>query len=83
MAVSGISSARQRAVRMLNPDEVIPTRETVKSGKYMLYRLLFLVVGDEYRTNPDVARFVDYALSTEGQNVIEKAGTLPTVTDSI
>ncbi len=77
LAVSGISSARQRALKMLTLDGVTPTRETVKSGNYMLYRLLFLVVGEEYRTNPELAKFVDFALSSEGQRVIDKAGTLP------
>jgi phosphate transport system substrate-binding protein len=74
LAVSGFSSASRKTLKL---DGVTPTRDTVKSGKYMLYRLLFLVAGDEYRTNPDVAKFVDYALSAEGQKVIDKAGTLP------
>ncbi len=77
LAVSGISSARQRPLKILSLDGVTPTRETVKGGSYMLYRLLFLVVGDEYRTNPELAKFVDFALSAEGQRVIDKAGTLP------
>jgi phosphate transport system substrate-binding protein len=77
LAVSGFSSSSRKALKPLNLDGVTPTRETVKSGKYMLYRLLFLVAGDEYRANPDVAKFIDYALSAEGQRVIDKAGTLP------
>lgn len=77
LAVSGISSARQRQLKMLSLDGVTPTRETVKGGQYMLYRLLFLVVGDEYRTQPELAKFVDFALSSAGQRVIDKAGTLP------
>lgn len=77
LAVSGISSARQRQLKMLKLDGIMPDRESVKSGRYMLYRLLFLVAGSEYRSNPELAKFVDFALSVEGQKVIDKAGTLP------
>ena len=77
IAVSGISSTRHRNVKILKLDNVEPTMENLKTAKYTLYRILFLVAPRDYESNPDIKAFIDYALSIEGQKVIKKAGTLP------
>ena len=77
IAVSGISSSRHRQLAMLKLNDVPPTMETLKSSKYSLYRILFLVAPKDYLKNPDLKAFVDFALSLEGQKVIKKSGTLP------
>ncbi|HHC72682.1 MAG TPA: phosphate ABC transporter substrate-binding protein [Thiotrichales bacterium] len=77
LAVSGISSSRHRQVRMLKLDGLEPTLENLKRGRYPLFRILFLVAPTDYRQDEDLADFVRFALSREGQKIIEKAGTLP------
>ncbi len=77
IAVSGISSSRHRKLTMLSLDGVEPTMQNLKKSKYKLYRILFLVAPKDYLKNPDLKAFVDFALSIEGQKVIQKAGTLP------
>lgn len=77
LAVSGISSSRHRALTLLKLDDVEPTMANLKSGQYMLYRILFLVTPPDYREHPELQKFVDYALSAQGQQQILKAGTLP------
>ena len=77
LAVSGISSSRHRPVKMLKLEGVEPNMDTLQAGKYHLYRMLFLVVSDTYRERPEIADFVKFALSVEGQKVIMGAGTLP------
>jgi phosphate transport system substrate-binding protein len=78
IAVSGISSSRHRKnLTMLKLDGVEPTMDNLKKSKYKLYRILFLVAPKDYMKNPDMKSFVDFALSIQGQKVIEKAGTLP------
>lgn len=77
LAVSGISSSRHRPVKMLKLGGVEPNMETLQAGKYHLYRLLFLVVSNSYMERPEIADFVKFALSVEGQKVIRGAGTLP------
>lgn len=77
IAVSGISSSRHRKLNMLKFDGVEPTMENLRKSKYKLYRILFLVAPKDYVKIPDLKAFVDFALSIEGQKVIEKAGTLP------
>ncbi len=79
IAVSGISSSRHRNLRMVPLDGVEPTLANLKRGKYPLYRVLFLVTPTDYLLDPDLKAFVDFALSSAGQRVIEHAGTLPYV----
>lgn len=76
LGVSGISSSQKRKLKMLSLDGVEPTRENLRSGSYRYYRLLFLVAGKEFDKTPEVRDFVKFATSMEGQNVIEKNGTL-------
>lgn len=77
LAVSGISSSRHQPLKMLKLDGIEPSLKTLYEGTYGLYRILFLVVSDKYMENPDIADFVRFALSVDGQQVIREAGTLP------
>ena len=77
LAVSGISSSRHRELNLLKLEDVEPTMANLKSGQYMLYRILFLVTPPDYRERPELQKFVDFTLSSEGQKVIKEAGTLP------
>jgi len=76
-AVSGISSSRHRSVNMLALDGVKPTIKTLQKGKYPLFRILFLVAPPNYEDNRVLDKFVDFAYSLEGQDIIMEAGTLP------
>lgn len=77
LAVSGISSSRHRALKMLRLDGVEPTMDALQRGKYPLFRILFLVAPSNYKDDPLLNAFVDFAYSVEGLKVIETAGTLP------
>lgn len=77
IAVSGISSSRHRNVHILSLEGQQPTMDNLKAGNYHLYRILFLVAPPNYTADPDLKAFVDFALSIEGQKVIQAAGTLP------
>lgn len=77
LAVSGISSSRHRPLRMLKLNDAEPSMQALQKGEYELYRLLFLVVSDKYLERPEVADFVKFALSVDGQKIIRNAGTLP------
>lgn len=77
IAVSGISSSRHRQLKILELDQVYPTMDTLKAGDYTLYRILFLVAPPDYQERPTLKGFIDFALSLEGQKVIQSAGTLP------
>jgi len=77
IGVSGISSSRHRNLRMLQLDGLEPTMANLKSAKYSLYRILFLVAPANYKERPELKEFVNFALSPAGSKIIRKAGTLP------
>jgi len=77
LAISGISSSRHRDVNMLHLGGIAPSLDTLKAGKYPLFRLLFLVAPHNLNEHPELQDFIHYATSPQGQAVIKKAGTLP------
>lgn len=74
IAVTGISSARKRQLKVLSIDGKHPTAEAIADGAYPYYRPIYLV----YRSNenPPVDQFVNWILSDQGQRVIESQGTV-------
>ena len=75
IAITGISSARKRNVKIIGFDGKAPTFNNVRDGKYTLYRPLYLV------TNPSpsaqVKDFIAFANSKEGRDIIRNNGTVP------
>jgi len=74
IAVSGVSSAQKRDVKLVQVNGKAPTNENIKDGSYLLYRPLYLVV--KQQASEDVNKFVTFALSDEGQAVIAGEGTV-------
>ena len=71
---TGISSAKKRSVKMVSIDGKEPSYENIASGKYMLYRPLYLTISQNPR--PEIRKFVAFILSDEGQAIIKKEGTV-------
>lgn len=74
LAIDGISSARRSPVKVLALDGVEPTKANVASGKYPLFRPLYLTVGPD--PSPLVKELRDFILSREGQAVISAQETV-------
>lgn len=81
IGVTGISSAKKRNVKILKLAGKEPSYDNIKSGEYLLYRPLYLVV-NRGKTDKRVKDFIRYAQSREGKEVIRKAGVVP-YTDAI
>ncbi|HEX8947552.1 MAG TPA: substrate-binding domain-containing protein [Dissulfurispiraceae bacterium] len=73
-ATTGFSSARKRNVKMLKVNGVFPSRKSIASGAYPFRRPLFLLVPKHPKQA--VRRFVDFALSREGQQFISSIGAV-------
>jgi phosphate transport system substrate-binding protein len=56
-------------------EEIAPTAEAVKSGKYPLSRNLFFYLRN--KPGGEAKAFIDYALSPEGQALVTKVGYYP------
>ena len=76
IAVTGVSSAKRREVKILKLEGHAPSYENIKSGNYLLYRPLYLVTQGS-KSDKRVKDFITFALSREGRNIIRKAGTVP------
>jgi len=61
-------------VKAITVDGVMPTVETVTSGKYPLVRPFLFVVKD--KPTPQAKQFIDYVLSDVGQRMLENAGLI-------
>ena len=77
IAVTGISSAKRRKVKLLQLNGKEPSYANIKSGSYVLYRPLYLVTKGRSSADQRVKDFVTFALSKEGRDIIRKAGTVP------
>jgi phosphate transport system substrate-binding protein len=74
LGLTGISSAQKRKVKMLKLNGIDVTKENIARGKYLLYRPLYIVTKE--RPDPGVVKFIDFAKSDEGQEIISKQGTV-------
>ena len=74
IAVTGVSSARKRDVKLLEVDGIQPSPDNIATGRYPFYRPLYLTV--PRNPAPEVKQFVDFALSQEGQRIIREEGTV-------
>ncbi len=63
------------AVRLLQVDKVEPEEPTVKDGRYKLRRPVLLLSKND--PNPTVDAFVAFALSPEGQKILDVEGYTP------
>lgn len=74
LAIDGVSSARKRQVKFLSLDGIEPNKENISSGRYPLFRPLYLVTNGN--PSPQVTQLIEFALSDEGQAIISAQGTV-------
>lgn len=77
IAISGISSAKKRDVKILELDGKYPSYENVQSGNYLLYRPLYLVYSEASPNASQIKDFIKFADSETGRDVIRNNGTVP------
>ena len=60
-------------IKMVRIDGVAPTAENIKNRKYSITTSLYAVT---YKDNPNenIGKLIDWVLSSEGQEIIEKTG---------
>jgi phosphate transport system substrate-binding protein len=74
IGIDGISSAKKSAVKILSLDGVNPTKENIASGRYPLFRPIYIAI----HVNPaeESKGVIDFILSKEGQQIISEQGTV-------
>lgn len=77
IAISGISSAQQRNVKMLSLNQRTPDYDNIKSGQYVLYRPLFITFNPASPNIDEIREFIKFAHSTTGRRIMKKNGVVP------
>jgi len=77
IGVTGISSARKRKVKNLKLDGKEPSYDNIRKGEYGLYRPLYLAMNSSGKQYAEVKKFIKYAHSREGRDIIRNNGTVP------
>lgn len=68
-----ISSSKDKNIKILKVDGIEATKANILADKYKLRQALYLYLDDKPK---DLAkRYIDFALSEEGQKIISKTGT--------
>ncbi len=74
IAVTGISSAKLRKLKVLKVAGVEPTMKNIAAGRYPYFRPLYLA--HPPRLNADQQQFLSWLLGAEGQQVVHEQGTV-------
>ncbi len=74
VGITGISSARKRNVKILELNGIDTSKQNIASGKYLMYRPLYLVTKEN--PDPKTAKFIEFAKSAVGQDIISQQGTV-------
>lgn len=77
IAISGISSAQQRNVKMLALNQRTPDYDNIKSGQYVLYRPLFITFNPASPNINEIRDFIAFAHSATGRRIMKKNGVVP------
>ncbi len=77
IAITGISSARLRDVKILRLNGIEPSVANLKSGEYLLYRPLYITYNHLSDKISSVRKFISFCHSVEGRNIMKANGTLP------
>ena len=77
IAVTGISSARLRDLKILTLDDAAPSYDNIRSGKYTLYRPLYITYNPESINNVIVKDFIRFAHSNRGRSIMKRNGVVP------
>lgn len=64
-------------IKLLEINGVEPSKETIRNGTYPITSEFYIVTAGT--TNPHVEKLIEWILSPEGQQLIERAGYVPIV----
>lgn len=63
---------QNNSVRLLAINDVEPTKETIRSGDYPITNELYVITAGS--DNPHIDAFIEWILSDQGQEIVEKTG---------
>ncbi len=73
----GFGHLEPGVIKVLSIDDVLPTEQTAYDGSYPLVRPLLLLTGP--LTQPIAYKYIEFALSSEGQRIVKESGWVPAI----
>jgi len=77
IAITGVSSARLRNVKILSLNNKQPNYAAIKSGHYVLYRPLYITYNPNSENLPQIKDFIKFAHSRKGRKIMIANGVVP------
>lgn len=77
VAMSGISSARKRNLKILTLEGTEANYDNIRSGEYLLYRPLYITYNSSSPRRKEVKQFIKLANSSMGRKIIKQQGVVP------
>jgi len=77
IAITGVSSARLRKVKILSLNNKTPDYKSIKSGNYALYRPLYITYNLRGQNIDQVKNFIQFAHSRKGRKIMVDNGVVP------
>ena len=68
-------------IKLLAVDGITPSEENIRNGTYPFTVNLYAVVRGDRRSNPHVQELIDWILSPQGQELVEKTGYVGVATN--
>lgn len=77
IAMTGVSSARLRNVKIMSLNDKQPTYEMIKSGNYVLYRPLYITYDPQSPKIETLKDFIKFSHSRIGRKIMRENGVVP------
>ncbi|MEJ2622879.1 MAG: phosphate ABC transporter substrate-binding protein, partial [Candidatus Thiodiazotropha sp.] len=77
IAVTGVASAYKRDFKILKLEGRDPSFENIRTGKYLLYRPLYLVHNKKSPNSKQSDHFIQFALGPKGREIIRSNQVVP------
>ncbi len=77
IAITGVSSARLRNVKILSLNDKQPNYDSIKKGHYVLYRPLYITYNPQSKNLKQIKNFIRFAHSRKGRKIMIENGVVP------
>lgn len=77
IAITGVSSARLRKVKIMSLNNIQPTYDTIKRGNYLLYRPLYITYDPDSTKIEQIKDFIKFTHSRTGRSLMRENGVVP------
>jgi phosphate transport system substrate-binding protein len=77
IGVTGVSSARKRALKLVHLEGKVPSYANIRNGDYLLYRPMYLSYNAENANAEEVKNFISFIYGNEGSKVLATNGIVP------